>query len=40
MSTNHHSENMSTFFQGFVHVKTILKEFVDQFDNALKKKIK
>ncbi|XP_042954685.1 protein FAR-RED ELONGATED HYPOCOTYL 3-like [Carya illinoinensis] len=30
---------MNAFFYGYVHAKTNLKEFVDQFDNALKKKI-
>ncbi|XP_041017188.1 protein FAR-RED ELONGATED HYPOCOTYL 3-like [Juglans microcarpa x Juglans regia] len=30
---------MNAFFDGNVHAKTNLKEFVDQFDNALKKKI-
>ncbi|XP_035541462.1 protein FAR-RED IMPAIRED RESPONSE 1-like [Juglans regia] len=31
---------MNAFFDGYVHARTNLKEFVDQFDNALKKKIK
>ncbi|KAG7960470.1 hypothetical protein I3843_10G125100 [Carya illinoinensis] len=39
MSTTQRSESMNAFFDGYVHVKTNLKEFVDQFDNALKKKI-
>ncbi|XP_035547428.1 protein FAR-RED IMPAIRED RESPONSE 1-like [Juglans regia] len=30
---------MNAFFDGYVHAKTNLKEFVDQFDNALRKKI-
>ncbi|XP_042939590.1 protein FAR-RED ELONGATED HYPOCOTYL 3-like [Carya illinoinensis] len=30
---------MNAFFDGYVHSRTNLKEFVDQFDNALKKKI-
>ncbi|KAF5481758.1 hypothetical protein F2P56_002386 [Juglans regia] len=30
---------MNVFFDGYVHAKTNLKEFVDQFDNALRKKI-
>ncbi|XP_042962316.1 protein FAR-RED ELONGATED HYPOCOTYL 3-like [Carya illinoinensis] len=30
---------MNSFFDGYVHAKTSLKEFVDQFDNALRKKI-
>ncbi|KAF5471691.1 hypothetical protein F2P56_008464, partial [Juglans regia] len=39
MSTTQRSESMNTFFDGYVHSKTNLKEFVDQFDSALKKKI-
>ncbi|XP_042980271.1 protein FAR1-RELATED SEQUENCE 5-like [Carya illinoinensis] len=39
MSTTQRSESMNAFFDGYVHSKTNLKEFVDQFDNALKKKI-
>ncbi|XP_042958009.1 protein FAR1-RELATED SEQUENCE 5-like [Carya illinoinensis] len=39
MSTTQRSESMNAFFDGYVHAKTNLKEFVDQFDNALKKKI-
>ncbi|XP_042963494.1 protein FAR1-RELATED SEQUENCE 5-like [Carya illinoinensis] len=39
MSTTQQSESMNAFFDGYVHAKTNLKEFVDQFDNALKKKI-
>ncbi|XP_042950377.1 protein FAR1-RELATED SEQUENCE 5-like [Carya illinoinensis] len=39
MSTTQRSESMNTFFDGYVHAKTNLKEFVDQFDNALRKKI-
>ncbi|XP_042974866.1 protein FAR-RED ELONGATED HYPOCOTYL 3-like [Carya illinoinensis] len=30
---------MNSFFDGYVHAKTNLKEFVDQYDNVLKKKI-
>ncbi|XP_018820609.2 protein FAR-RED ELONGATED HYPOCOTYL 3-like [Juglans regia] len=30
---------MNAFFDGFVHSGTTLKEFVDQFDNALRKKV-
>ncbi|XP_042950040.1 protein FAR-RED ELONGATED HYPOCOTYL 3-like [Carya illinoinensis] len=37
MSTTQRSESMNAFFDGYVHAKTNLKEFVDQFDNALKK---
>ncbi|KAF5473666.1 hypothetical protein F2P56_010265 [Juglans regia] len=39
MSTTQRSESMNAFFDGYVHLKTNLKEFVDQFDNALNKKI-
>ncbi|KAG2726407.1 hypothetical protein I3760_01G111200 [Carya illinoinensis] len=39
MSTTQRSESMNAFFDDYVHSKTNLKEFVDQFDNALKKKI-
>ncbi|XP_042988763.1 protein FAR1-RELATED SEQUENCE 5-like [Carya illinoinensis] len=39
MSTTQRSESMNAFFDGYVHAKTSLKEFVDRFDNALKKKI-
>ncbi|XP_042972798.1 protein FAR1-RELATED SEQUENCE 5-like [Carya illinoinensis] len=40
MSTTQRSESMNAFFDGYVHSKTNLKEFVDQFNNALKRKIK
>ncbi|KAF5443133.1 hypothetical protein F2P56_035720 [Juglans regia] len=39
MSTTQRNESMNAFFDGYVHSKTNLKKFVDQFDNALKKKI-
>ncbi|XP_041017115.1 protein FAR-RED ELONGATED HYPOCOTYL 3-like [Juglans microcarpa x Juglans regia] len=39
MSTAQRSESMNAFFNGYVHTKTNLKEFIDQFDSALKKKI-
>ncbi|KAI9200135.1 hypothetical protein LWI28_003148 [Acer negundo] len=39
MSTTQQSESMNAFFDGYVHAKTNLKEFVDQFDKVLKKKI-
>ncbi|XP_042969066.1 protein FAR1-RELATED SEQUENCE 5-like [Carya illinoinensis] len=39
MSTTQQSESMNAFFDGYVHAKTNLKEFVHQFDNVLKKKI-
>lgn len=31
---------MNVFFNGYVHSGTTLKEFVDQFDNLLRKTIK
>ncbi|KAG6731001.1 hypothetical protein I3842_01G108300 [Carya illinoinensis] len=39
MSITQQSESMNAFFDGYVHAKTNLKEFADQFDNALRKKI-
>ncbi|XP_041011435.1 protein FAR1-RELATED SEQUENCE 5-like [Juglans microcarpa x Juglans regia] len=39
MSTTQRNESMNAFFDGYIHAKTNLKEFVNQFDNALKKKI-
>ncbi|KAF5447650.1 hypothetical protein F2P56_033186 [Juglans regia] len=39
MSTTQRSERMNAFFDGFVYSGTTLKEFVDQFENALKKKV-
>lgn len=39
MSTIQRSESMNAFFDGYVHARTNLKEFVDQFDNAMRKKI-
>ncbi|XP_041001610.1 protein FAR1-RELATED SEQUENCE 4-like [Juglans microcarpa x Juglans regia] len=39
MSTTQRSESMNAFFDEYVHSGTTLKEFVDQFDNALRKKV-
>ncbi|XP_042969216.1 protein FAR1-RELATED SEQUENCE 5-like [Carya illinoinensis] len=39
MSTTQRSEIMNAFFDGYVHARTNLKKFVDQFDNACRKKI-
>ncbi|XP_042954661.1 protein FAR1-RELATED SEQUENCE 12-like [Carya illinoinensis] len=39
ISTTQRSESMNAFFNGFVHYSTTLKEFVNQFDNALRKKV-
>ncbi|XP_042939561.1 protein FAR1-RELATED SEQUENCE 5-like [Carya illinoinensis] len=39
MSTTQRNKSMNAFFDGYVHSKTNLKEFVDQFDSAFKKKI-
>ena len=35
MSTTQRSDSMNAFFDGFVNAKTSLKEFVNQYDNAL-----
>jgi hypothetical protein len=39
MSTTQRSESMNSFFDGYVSSKTTLKQFVEQYDNALKDKI-
>ncbi|XP_041016215.1 protein FAR1-RELATED SEQUENCE 5-like [Juglans microcarpa x Juglans regia] len=39
MSITQCSESMNSFFDGYVHAKINLKDFVDQFDSALKNKI-
>lgn len=39
MSTTQRSESMHAFFDGFVNSKTTLKEFVEQYENALAKKL-
>ncbi|KAF5481220.1 hypothetical protein F2P56_001888 [Juglans regia] len=39
MGTMQRSESMDAFFDGYVHAKINLKEFVNNYDNALKKKI-
>jgi len=39
MTTTQRSESMNAFFDGYVHSSTSLKEFVDQYDNALHRKV-
>ncbi|XP_062155293.1 protein FAR-RED IMPAIRED RESPONSE 1-like [Alnus glutinosa] len=39
MTTTQHSESMNAFFDGYVQSSTSLKEFVDQYDNALRRKV-
>ncbi|KAF5475357.1 hypothetical protein F2P56_007166 [Juglans regia] len=39
ISTMQQSKSMDAFLYGYVHAKANLKEFIDQFDNVLKKKI-
>ncbi|XP_026398463.1 protein FAR1-RELATED SEQUENCE 6-like [Papaver somniferum] len=38
MSTTQRSESMNAFFDGYVHSRTSLKQFVEKFDNALRYK--
>jgi hypothetical protein len=38
MSTTQRSESINAFFDGYVHSKTSLKQFVDQYENALRNK--
>ncbi|KAL7245701.1 hypothetical protein ACSBR2_000935 [Camellia fascicularis] len=39
MSTTQRSESMHAFFDGYVNSKTTLKQFVEQYENALAKKV-
>lgn len=39
MSTTQRSESMNSFFDGYVNSKTTLKQFVEQYDNALASKM-
>nr|XP_017225183.1 PREDICTED: protein FAR1-RELATED SEQUENCE 1-like [Daucus carota subsp. sativus] len=39
MSTTQRSESMNSFFDGYVNSKTTLKQFVEQYDNALASKV-
>jgi len=39
MTTTQRSESMNVFFDGYVQSSTSLKEFVDQYDNALRRKV-
>ncbi|XP_022858998.1 protein FAR1-RELATED SEQUENCE 5-like [Olea europaea var. sylvestris] len=39
MSTTQRSECMNAFFDGYVHSKTSLKQFVEQYERALKNKV-
>lgn len=39
MSTTQRSESINAFFDGYVHSKTSLKQFVEQYGNALKNKV-
>jgi hypothetical protein len=39
MNITQRSESINAFFDGYVHSHTTLKEFVDQFNRALKKMV-
>ena len=39
MSTTQQSESINEFFDGYVYHETTLKEFVEQYDNALAKTV-
>ncbi|GMP95312.1 hypothetical protein CsSME_00044402 [Camellia sinensis var. sinensis] len=39
ISTTQRSESMNAFFDGYVNPKTTLKQFVEQYDNALRSKV-
>ena len=38
MQITQRSESMNPFFDNYVHSRSMLKEFVEQFDNALRRK--
>jgi hypothetical protein len=40
MNTTQRSESMKGFFDGYVHSRTTLKEFVDEYDNGLRRMVK
>ncbi|XP_022888418.1 protein FAR-RED IMPAIRED RESPONSE 1-like isoform X1 [Olea europaea var. sylvestris] len=39
MSTTQRNESMNAFFHGYVHPKTSLKQFVEQYERALRNKV-
>ncbi|XP_022859837.1 protein FAR1-RELATED SEQUENCE 5-like [Olea europaea var. sylvestris] len=39
MSTTQRSESMNAFLDGYVHSKTLLKQFVEQYESALRNKV-
>lgn len=39
MSTTQRSESINAFFDGYVHLKTSLKQFVEQYERALRNKV-
>ena len=39
MSSTQRSESMNAFFDGYLHSSTILKVFVEQFENAMRNKV-
>ncbi|KAL7205372.1 hypothetical protein ACSBR2_018337 [Camellia fascicularis] len=39
MSTTQCSESMHAFFDGYINLKTTLKQFVEQYENAMAKKV-
>ncbi|CAL5330111.1 unnamed protein product [Camellia sinensis] len=39
MSITQRSESMNAFFDGYVNPKTTLKQFIEQYDNALRSKV-
>jgi hypothetical protein len=39
MSSTQRSESVNAFFDGYVHARTSLKQFVEQYENALRDKV-
>ena len=40
ISSTQRSESMNAYFDGYISSKTTLKQFVEQYENALTKKVK
>lgn len=39
MSITQHSQSLNVFFDGYVHLKTLSKQFVEQYEQAMKNRV-
>ena len=39
ISSTQRSDSMNAYFDGYIHAKTTLKQFVEQYENALTQKV-